>query len=341
MRKVQIYIEGELLELFADEVISLTSSVQNVQDIAKVFTDFTQSFTVPASPYNNAIFQHFYESAVDGTIDHQLRREARIEIDLIPFRTGKIQIEKSNLKKGMVESYTITFYGDIRTLQDYFGEDKLATLDMTPYTHEYTGANVQTRITSSSSYDIRYPLISSSRLWVYGGGGAQDISQNSHHIHYNELFPAIKINRIFEAIETKYAIDFQGTFLSDKRFTNCFLWLKNKADFAFYTPQKQVDFDGILYSSSLDGFFDQIENRIELSYRPDLTGYPAGNFQIECYPISYTIGVLAYLDVYENGNLIATYDSNTSGSFTIAHVPGLNKKYSFICRTDEIGRAHV
>ena len=123
MRKVQIYIEGERIELFADEIISLTSSVQNVQDIAKVFTDFTQSFTVPASPYNNAIFQHFYESAVDGTIDHQLRREARIEIDLIPFRTGKIQIEKSNLKKGMVESYTITFYGDIRTLQDYFGEE--------------------------------------------------------------------------------------------------------------------------------------------------------------------------------------------------------------------------
>ena len=64
--------------------------------------------------------------------------------------------------------------------------------------------------------------ISSDRLWQYGGGGSEDISQNSHHIHYNELFPAIKINRIFEAIETKYAIDFQGTFLSDKRFTNCF-----------------------------------------------------------------------------------------------------------------------
>jgi hypothetical protein len=339
MRKVQIYIEGERIELFSDEIITLTSSVQNVQDIAKVFTDFTQSFTVPASPYNNAIFQHFYESAVDGTIDHQLRREARIEIDLIPFRTGKIQIEKSNLKKGMVESYTITFYGDIRTLQDYFGEDKLATLDMTPYTHEYTGANVETRITSSSSYNIRYPLISSDRLWQYGGGGAQDISQNSHHIHYNELFPAIKINRIFEAIETKYAIDFQGTFLSDKRFTNCFLWLKNKPDFTFYTEQKPLVFSGIAFSSSLDGFFDQIENRIELSYRPDLTEDPFGLFQITCYPVSYTLGVTAFLDVYENGNLIATYDSNSTGSFTIAHVPGLNKKYSFVCRAD--GTAHV
>ena len=339
MRKVQVYIEGERIELFDDEQIQVTSSVQNVQDIAKVFTDFSQSFTVPASPHNNAIFQHFYESALDGTIDHQVRREARIEIDLIPFRTGKIQIEKSNLKKGQVESYTITFYGDIRTLQDYFGEDKLATLDMTPYTHEYTGAEVQTRITSSSSYDIRYPLISSDRIWQYGGGGQEDISQNSHHIHYQELFPAIRISKIFEAVETKYGVDFQGTFLSNKRFTNCYLWLKNKPDFTFYSQQKPVDFNGILVSSSLDGFFDQIENRIELSYRPDLVNDGLGTFQIECYPVSYAVGVTAYLDVYENGNLIATYDSNNNNIFTVPHVPGLNKNYSFICRTD--GTAHV
>ena len=234
MRKVQVYIEGQRLELFEDEQIQVTSSVQNVQDIAKVFTDFSQSFTVPASEHNNQIFQHFYETDVDSTLDHQLRRNAKIEIDLVTFRTGKIQLEKANLKKGRVESYTITFYGDIRTLQDYFGEDKLATLDMSPYTHEYTGAEVQTRITSSSSYDIRYPLISSDRVWTYGDNANTDISQNSHHIHYEELFPAVRISKIFEAIETKYGIDFTGTFLTDKRFTNCYLWLKNKDSFTFY-----------------------------------------------------------------------------------------------------------
>ena len=173
-RKVQIYIEGERLELFEDEKISVTSSIQNVQDIAKTFTDLSQSFTVPASEHNNAIFKHFYENAIDDSYDYQVRRDARIEIDLIPFRTGKIQLEKANVKKGLAQSYSITFYGDLRTLQDYFGEDKLNTLDMSPYTHEYTGAEVKTRITSSSSYDIRYPLISSSRVWQYGGGGAQD-----------------------------------------------------------------------------------------------------------------------------------------------------------------------
>ncbi len=129
-RTVQVYIEGEQVELFNDEQISVNSSVQNISDISKVFTDFSQSFTVPASTHNNAIFNHFYQSDVEQTIDSNKRRTAWIEIDLTPFRRGKIQLEKANVKNGQVESYTITFYGDILALKDKFGEDKLFNLNL-------------------------------------------------------------------------------------------------------------------------------------------------------------------------------------------------------------------
>jgi hypothetical protein len=59
-RIVGVFIEGVQVELFNDEQINVTSSVQNISDISKVFTDFSQSFTVPASPHNNEIFEHFY-----------------------------------------------------------------------------------------------------------------------------------------------------------------------------------------------------------------------------------------------------------------------------------------
>lgn len=349
MRKVQIYIEGERLELFDDETIQVTSSVQNVQDIAKVFTDFSQSFTVPASEHNNQIFQHFYENAVDSTLDHQLRRNAKIEIDLIPFRTGKIQLEKANLKKGRVESYTITFYGDIRTLQDYFGEDKLNTLDMSPYTHEYTGAEVQTRITSSSSYDIRYPLISSDRVWTYGDNANTDISQNSHHIHYEELFPAVRISKIFEAIETKYGIDFQGLFLTNKRFTNCYLWLKNRDSFAFFTDRKDLDFTSISYGTNLQAFVDLAENVLDFTY-------PSNNGALDALAFTTNVGIriivntyvtagtgfdqIVYLDVYENGSLITTvsegtFDNSAEFDITIPYNSSTDVKYTFKNRASE------
>ena len=122
MRQVQVYIEGRKIELFEDEQINVTSSVQNINDISKVFTDFSQSFTVPASTVNNAIFQHFYQSDIGdintpgSLIDHNIRRNAVIEIDLTTFRRGKIQIEKANVKNGMPENYQLTFY--VGTLED-------------------------------------------------------------------------------------------------------------------------------------------------------------------------------------------------------------------------------
>ena len=69
MRKVDLYIETvensgnySKIELFNDEEITVSSSIQNIQDISKIFTDYSQSFTVPSSVVNNVIFEHFYNN---------------------------------------------------------------------------------------------------------------------------------------------------------------------------------------------------------------------------------------------------------------------------------------
>ena len=114
-RQVAIFIETALaqtelefsrLELFNDEKISVSSTIQNISDISKIFTDYSQGFTIPCSPTNNAIFQHFYQNDVDATIDYQNRYNAYIEIDTVLFRRGKIQLEKTNLKNGSPDNYS-------------------------------------------------------------------------------------------------------------------------------------------------------------------------------------------------------------------------------------------
>ncbi|NBU05876.1 MAG: hypothetical protein EBT39_05955, partial [Sphingobacteriia bacterium] len=86
-RQVAIFIETALaqtelefsrLELFNDEKISVSSTIQNISDISKIFTDYSQGFTIPCSPTNNAIFKHFYQNDVDtlGIIDYQNRYNA-------------------------------------------------------------------------------------------------------------------------------------------------------------------------------------------------------------------------------------------------------------------------
>jgi hypothetical protein len=44
MQEIQLYIGSERVELFKDETISLTETIQNVRDVAKVFP-FKLSFT--------------------------------------------------------------------------------------------------------------------------------------------------------------------------------------------------------------------------------------------------------------------------------------------------------
>lgn len=243
MRTVQVYIEGQRLDLFNDETISVTSKQQDIQDISKVFTDFSQSFSVPSTPSNDAIFQHFYQNDVDSTIDHNIRRSAFIEIDLTTFRRGKIQLEKAEIKDNQAYSYQITFYGDITSLKDKFNDDKLVNLTyLRSYGHAYTATEIRNRITDgSTNYTLRYPLITR-RYLTYNDGGTNDINTNTGAIQYSELFPAVKVSGVLAAIEIQYGVDFQGTFLSDKRFQNCFLFCQNKNDFQFFTTTQDVDF---------------------------------------------------------------------------------------------------
>ena len=338
MRTVQIYIEGQRLELFNDEKIEINSSVQNIQDIAKVFTDYSQSFTVPASTINNQIFQHFYQSDVNATIDHQIRREAKIEIDLTTFRTGKIQIEKSNLKNGSVESYTLTFYGDIVTLSDLIGDEKMNTLDLSAYSHLYTGSEVQSRITSTSDLDVRYPLVSSLREWQNSGGGVNDITQTAHAIVYTELFPAIKISRLFQAIEAKYNIDFQGLFLTDKRFTECFMHLKNKNDFNFRTSFQRVD---LTSTSPTNNYFDLTEDSLHIEYIDPAIATVDANTQ--SHQVTITVPYVSnsainyYIDVFENGVYQTTITDSGLNSYLVldyVNEAGLDKKITLNISSD-------
>ena len=60
MQSIQLFIEGQRVDMFKDESVSITQSIQNVKDIDKVFTEFTKTFTLPASKANNKIFKHYY-----------------------------------------------------------------------------------------------------------------------------------------------------------------------------------------------------------------------------------------------------------------------------------------
>ncbi len=247
---VDIYIkigkEYRRIEQFNDEKVSVTSSVQNFNDIGKLFTDYSQSFTIPASKINNSIFSHWYNSNVDNGFDHRRRYDAYIEIDTLFFKAGKLQIEKANKNDGYIENYQVTFYGNLTQLKDKFKEDKLNVVFGTAIglelNHVYTPTEVINRISSGFTYDVRYPLVGNNRRLTYKDGSPTDVTTNAGSIPWNDLFPAVRVKKVFEMIADYYDLEFTGIFFDYVQWYELWLLLKNAELPVVFSPPIKVNF---------------------------------------------------------------------------------------------------
>ena len=355
-RQVRIFVEGRQLDLFSDETIEVNSTIQNIQDISKTFTDFSQSFTIPTSANNNAIWEYFYENALNSSINYQERLDGYIERDMTIFRRGKIQMEKSQLKNGQPDNYTITFYGDVTTLKDLVGEDLLSDLDYTTINHDYTFTEVFNRVRDIvTNYDVCYPLITSNRIWEYlstqptsnvpnwlvpfMGSNSNDIHTNAGAIDYRELFPAVRVKSIFDIIGFQYGVTFTGAFLTDPKFTQAYLWYKNKNDYEFSGQPKQLDFDTIISSYiptyPLNLYVDSSLNQITT---PFFNGATWMNHVITLDVTSVSSPTTTYwIDTYRNGALFSTTQGIGTAIYGLANVPnvlGLNDVWEFYIRSN-------
>ena len=243
-------LSAQRIELFNDEKISINSSIQNVNDISKTFTDYSQTFTIPASKQNNKIFKHWYENSLslENSFTTLIKADAYIELDTIPFRSGKIQLESCNIKDGKPQDYSITFIGALGSLKDKFAGLFLKDLDTTYYDFNYSATYVKDKVTTTTtSGDVMFPLISSNRYWNYAKGGADDISLIASPIYYNELFPALRLQSVLDMIErdNKWNINFNGSFLTDEKFENAYLYLKNADTFVPKPNQNTITWDYI------------------------------------------------------------------------------------------------
>jgi uncharacterized protein (TIGR02145 family) len=246
-----------ILDLFKDEKVSVTSSIQNINDIAKTFSDFSQTFTVPASVNNNFIFKHWYENANDYGFSTLKKSLAYIEIDTILFRKGKIELKSVKMSNGRPESYTISFIGSLGTLKDKFSNLYLKDLDSTSTNFLYTGENVLNSIIGASNtvdQKIMWPLISSDRFWNYNNvsDATNNINNSLYPIRYNELFPALRVKNIFDLIseDSKWDINFTGSFLYDPRFEAAYLWIKNTEIFVNLSENIPLKYNQEVYNNT-------------------------------------------------------------------------------------------
>ena len=257
MQKIQLYIEGVKVDMFKDESVSLTDTIKNIKDVSKIFTEFSKTFSLPATKINNKLFKHFYNFNIVGGFDARVRVSGKIELNYMPFKKGFVKLEGVSLKNNKAHTYKITFFGNTVSLKQKFGDDLLQGLTwLNNFNTKANGDSIiynsddvrdflrdtQIKSVDNLSYirPIQIPLLTHTQRLFYDSttGHAHDdqYSGNLHyqgggsHIHgvkWNELKYAINIPVVIKAIEETYNINFSNDFFTGTNlsYRDLYMWL--------------------------------------------------------------------------------------------------------------------
>jgi hypothetical protein len=250
------------VDMFKDESVSITQTIQNVKDISKVFTDFTKTFNLPASSTNNKLFKHYYNSdLVSPTnnlisdFDARKRRDAIIELNHMPFKKGKIRLDGVDMKNNKPYTYKVTFFGNTVNLNTLLGDDDLSNLDteLESYDQTYSTSQLRSKLISPIA-DVIVPLITHTRRLIYDSSdpsayngstnldpeASGTLGKKIDNAHYNssglqgllltELKYALRVDAIIQAIQSKYELTFSNDFFNstNEPYYNLFMWLHRK-----------------------------------------------------------------------------------------------------------------
>lgn len=243
MQKVQIYVGSTRLDLFKDETISLTQSLKNVKDVSKIFTEFTQTFSVPASPTNNILFEHYYNFDIVNGFDARVKKSSYIELNYIPFKQGFMRLDGVDLKRNKAYAYRITFFGETVALKDVLGENQLDALDLAAYnkTYDYTSIRDLMNVDTTTN-DVVVPMITHSSPVFFDSSAVTAGTNNMKFqassgagVLWSELKYALRVSKIVDQIETDYltelGLSFSDDFFNDTNadYYNLFMWLHRKS----------------------------------------------------------------------------------------------------------------
>ena len=134
----------------------LTQVIQDVKDPAKVFTDFSKTFSIPASKTNNKFFKHYenFTQSLSFSFDARKKVDAKIELNSLPFQKGSIRLEGVDLKNGKADTYKITFFGS-QNLKAILGDLKLQDLDwLSNFDTTYTSAKIIDGLSSDGTGEV-------------------------------------------------------------------------------------------------------------------------------------------------------------------------------------------
>ena len=213
-----------LCDLYEDEDIPLSLSVDDFKNVAEKVQSYSKAFNLPATKRNNRIFDNIFEitRSDDGVIFNPYKKtKCVLKQDGFILFEGYLRMLDVTDKEGET-SYNVNLYSEVVALADVLGDRAFRDLDFTELAHDYNYSEIRNTWVNNniflnpstsgfrSTSTVKYPFVSWNQQYGYTSAGMPKLPNLESSFR---PFISIKylIDRIFEATPFTYESEFFDT----------------------------------------------------------------------------------------------------------------------------------
>jgi len=307
-----------ILDLYEDEDLPLTLSVDNFKNVAEKVQSYSKAFNLPATKRNNKIFDQIFDitRSDDGVIFSPYKKsECVLKQDGFTLFKGYLRLLDVTDKNGEI-SYNVNLYSEVIALADFLKDSDFRDLDFTELSHDYNKTQIKyswnvsgTGITYTNpntsgfrnAYStVKYPFVNwnNQMLIANGSTGSNATLNNPELTALEQAFrPFINIKYIIERIFENTPFTFTSIFFDTTDFKKLYMDFNWGSGNAPETSETTVEGGYFVGSAS--------------NYAPNGS---YGNLQL-----TYPSGNLATVDYDTTTNKITATQDNTEYNISYSY----------------------
>jgi hypothetical protein len=235
---LQLLDDGQvILDLYEDENIPLTLSVDDFKNVAEKVQSYSKAFNLPATKRNNQIFENLFELTRSAqnflTFNPYAKTKSVLKQDGFTLFEGYLRVLDIQDKEGEI-SYNVNLYSEVISFADTLKDKTFSQLDFTELEHDYnktqiknswndSGTGIAYTNSSTSGFrnafsTVKYPFVDWSHSYTDGSAGFPVLPnlESSFRPFINIKY---LIDRIFQDTEFTYEsaffneVDFKGLYM--------------------------------------------------------------------------------------------------------------------------------
>jgi hypothetical protein len=227
---LQLLDDGQvILDLYEDENIPLTLSVDDFKNVAEKVQSYSKAFNLPATKRNNQIFENLFELTRSAqnflTFNPYAKTKSVLKQDGFTLFEGYLRVIDIQDKEGEI-SYNVNLYSEVISFADTLKDKTFSQLDFTELEHAYNKTQIKyswndlgTGITYTNSSTsgfrnafstVKYPFVDWSHSYTFDSAGFPVLPnlESSFRPFINIKY---LIDRIFQDTEFTYESAFFNT----------------------------------------------------------------------------------------------------------------------------------